>query len=146
MQKGIFCLAVAFAFVFLPFIAEALPPVMQDDPGVDTCLGPEDPFCPQDGSGGSGGGGGGTCYRCATKASEFNTVAASCCSVCWIKALAGFTIGSTRGTSCEVKGTTQLYCDISGSCGSGLVTGVIDTDTESLISGYFAPLEGSSDS
>lgn len=38
----------------------------QDDPPVDECLGPNDPFCsPDDGGGGSGGGGNtGSCWGC----------------------------------------------------------------------------------
>lgn len=48
----------------------------QDDPGVDTCLGPEDPFCPNPTSGGGGGGGGvSTCYTCKLGSQNGQTVA-----------------------------------------------------------------------
>lgn len=74
LSKTAFMLLSILALLLLPFMtAEALPPLMQDDPPVDECLGPDDPFCPPPSGGGSGGGGGygGYCYQCVTDLSEW---------------------------------------------------------------------------
>ena len=136
------------AVLFIPIMSQGLPPVMNDDPGVDTCLGPDDPFCPQDDGGGStGGGSGGTCYHCGTKTSEtFDFTAAGCCSGFWSclpLEIAGYNVTGS-GDSCEVKleeGSANQYCDLGSSCLSNLVAGSMDTENSSLVSSYFESLE-----
>lgn len=57
----------------------------QDDPGVSTCLGPGDPFCPGQTGTSSGGGGGSTyCYTCSSTGGAPKCISGSSGDTCTV--------------------------------------------------------------
>lgn len=83
----------------------------QDDPGVDTCLGPEDPFCPPPQGGGGGGGvvNTSTCYKCRVGVDPTETSTITWCDLA--------SSNETGGTGCTAYTDPLGFqrCDLSGS-------------------------------
>lgn len=112
----IFALFACLALVICSSSGEAQ---FHDDPEVDTCLGPSDPFCADSGSNEP------SCNKCAKKRNNtFHFTVYRCCSgSCLMTVLAGFSVYDS-GATCAVA-RDGGSCAASGAC-SGRVAGTYD--------------------
>lgn len=117
MKRCLLQIAIALIIVlFLPSMAQAQ---FQDDPGVDTCLGTEDPFCSGTPTTTGGSGGSTSCMTCYQKGRLATCSGKFSCTL-----LAFFDGGSCRGegTGCKVEWYDgNAYCDFSGGCSKSLI-------------------------
>lgn len=110
MKKLVLLGVVALACFALPGVAHAQ---FQDDPGVDTCLGPEDPFCLGDPTT-TGSGGSTSCMTCYKKGTNATCTGKTSCILLAILQ-GGYCLG--EGTNCTGVWTGSRWdCSFSGAC------------------------------